>query len=57
MFWPFLAFGAIAYTFMRLGALSVLLKVTTAGLVCIAFLALVLALALLWRTKFARNVR
>lgn len=57
MFWSLVALGAIAYTFTRIGVLSVLLKVTTAGLVCIAFLALVLALALLWRTKFARKVR
>lgn len=57
MFWPLVALGAIAYTFARLGALVVLVKVMTVGLLCCAFLIFVLALAFLWRAKFARKFR
>ncbi len=57
MFWVVIALGAIGYTFSRLGALAVITKVMTVGLVCAAVLIVVLTGALLWRAKFSKSAR
>lgn len=55
MFWAVVTLGIIAYTFTRLGALAVMVKVMTVGLICAALLVVVLIAALLWRAKLSKR--
>jgi len=49
MFWILISLCAFAYTFVKIGALSVITKVLTVSLLGAAILIVVLILFMLWR--------
>ena len=51
MFWVLIALCALAYTFVKVGALSVMTKVLTLSLMAAAIVIVVLVLFTLWRTR------
>ena len=50
MFWILISLCALAYTFVKVGALSVMVKVLTVSLLGAAVVLVVLVLFMLWRT-------
>jgi hypothetical protein len=57
MFWILISLGALAYTFVRIGALSVMTQVLTVALLGAAFVIVILVLVMLWRAVVSRRVR
>ena len=57
MFWIPISLGLLAYTFVKIGALSVMTKVLTVALLGAALVIVVLVLAMLWRAMFPKQVR
>lgn len=57
MFWIPISLAALAYTFLRIGALSVMVKVLTLALLGAAFVIVILVLGMLWRAVLSRKSR
>ena len=53
--WIFVAFFALAATFFKLGAVSVMVKMLMYGLTLAIFLIAILVIALAWRKIFPTN--
>ena len=53
--WIFVAFFALAATFFKLGAISVMVKMLMYGLTLAIFLITILVIALVWQKISSRN--
>lgn len=57
MFWLVISLAALAYTFVKIGALSVLTKVLTLALLGALLVIIALIIAMLWQTLSSGRAR